>query len=86
MTRSKAHQRAADAHIEAAQYLEKMARELKAKARSYRAGDLSPEYQNLPADAGAHMKGKTQRAVHDLEWTSGHINGTLERIAKELGR
>lgn len=82
---SNAHQKAADACIEAAQYLEKMARALKDKARHYRAGELSPEYQNLPADAGPHMKGKTQRAVHELEWVSGNINGTLERMAKELG-
>jgi hypothetical protein len=57
----------ADAAIDLAQLFERRARMLKDRARLLRAGQSRVAYQNLPEDAGPHMRGRIQAAIDDIK-------------------
>lgn len=80
--RNEPAQRAADAYIELAQFLERQAKEYRDTAKHYRRGNLSVGYENLPADAGDHMRHPCQRAIDRMShWD---ILRTIERLRAEL--
>ncbi len=75
-------QKVADAYIEMAQFLEKLAAAYRERAKHYRAGELDIAYRDLPPDAGAHMRHPAQRAIDGLsEWD---VHATYERVRARL--
>lgn len=75
-------QQCADVYIECAQFLRRLANAYQERARHYREGSLLIAYQNLPADAGDHMRHPVQRAIDSL--SKYDVTGMYERAEQAL--
>ena len=73
---------AADAYIELAQFLERLAKAYKDRAKHYRSGALQVGYSDLPAEAGDHMRHPAQRAIDGM--SEYDVKATYERIRADL--
>jgi hypothetical protein len=82
--RSEPAQRAADAYLELAQFLERLAKDYRERAGHYRAGRLHTAYEHLPADAGDHMRHPCQRAIDAM--SPYDVSSTYERLRAELAK
>ena len=82
MAANETAQRAADAYIELAQFLERLAKAYKERARHYRSGALEVWYSNLPPEAGDHMRHPAQRALDAM--SEYDVKATYERIRGDL--
>ena len=75
-------QQVADVYIDVAQFLHRLAEAYKERARNYRAGTLLVAYENLPPDAGDHMRHPVQRAIDSL--SKYDVVATYERADAAL--
>lgn len=75
-------QQAADLFIEMAQYLERLARAYRDRAKYYRSGELLIAYDNLPPEAGDHMRHPVQRCIDTM--SPYDVTGAYDRITAAL--